>query len=529
MPRRLPVCLAIAAIAISAYTVTFWRQRYRAILPLDFPQVIAWTACYGTQALKHTWLNGNLFDVQSNGTHTIKAIDGFPDVATLAALIGISPSSGAGGLPVSRWYDQCGAGNDATQTSAGSQMFAWLIDGKVSMAGDGVLTETQNDGADTYDKWFFMPSGVTSDARASSVFVVAEQASSLATSYNGNRGSPLFTMGTSGGGHSLESGFFGYTLPNKAPFFGSFDQQDSSPAPLGLFPETEPSLYGYIAGASDVTVTQNEESTSTSPALTAGIDRGGAIAGRKLFGSPGLGYFGQMQAFIVAGSTALTTSQQSALRRALYRAFGLKGDRTQTVSMLIDGASLDAGDGGVIGGNRGVQGYGWAQQMLPQLNSSIRLGNTSVPGINLETLTRFWPQSQRTFCTGSYSKRVLFAGGWGAAGNSITTGDTGAQAFVALQTYLAAAKKSCVWDLIIVNGLGGGVQEEIYNNLVRQNAAALGVVFVPMGRRTLHAFARGGPTYFWPSGPPGYAHPTILTYSYMAADEVAALDAAGIR
>lgn len=74
---------------------------------------------YSTRRIVATW-TGNLFDVTratDNTTVTVKVLpNGDPDVATLSAFL-----ASANGLGyVSKWYDQSGAANDATQTLLGS-------------------------------------------------------------------------------------------------------------------------------------------------------------------------------------------------------------------------------------------------------------------------------------------------------------------------------------------------------------------------------------------------------------------------
>ena len=111
--------------------------------PLDSVSA-TYPGAFGVGALTSTWKTGNLFDVITPGTGdvvTIKAIDpGYPDVRTLASVLGVNPRTGIGGAAVSKWYHQKG-GTDVTQTDTanGKRPMVWLIAGKVYIDFDGAL------------------------------------------------------------------------------------------------------------------------------------------------------------------------------------------------------------------------------------------------------------------------------------------------------------------------------------------------------------------------------------------------------
>jgi hypothetical protein len=522
------LCLTISAHAAG------WLPLVSLPLPMDTAPPGVFTAAgsfdWGTSCLTSAWRNGNFVDVITPGptTTTIKFINCQPDTTTLAALMGVSPTTGIGGLPLAKAYDQSGNGNDAPQGTTSQQFSVWLINGKITVAGDGALSDFLA-GSDSglLDRFLTLPSGVAIHSQNSTIFAVTQQASSIAAEFaRATLASTIFSAGSAGAGFALDARFDGISNPTAKPVLDLFDWTSFGSQYLSIFPETNSVVIGAIGTAANFTVTQNEETPVVGTAITLGTSTGGEIGAVNIFGTQYGGIYGQVQAVMIAGNSALNSTQQSAVRRSLYSLFGVPA--SPTVSMLIDGASLDIAEGGLIGG---VQGYGWQQQMLPQISAQIRLGNTSQSGITLETLTNFWPSAQSSFCTGTYAKHVLWAGGFGAAGNSITGGDTGAQAYAALQTYLTAAKASCTWDFIFVNALGnGGAQEAIYNGLVQTNAASLGIIYVPLTSAINTIFNTQGsnPTYFYQSGL-WIGHPTPLLYSMMAAQQTAALNAVGIN
>jgi hypothetical protein len=107
-------------------------------LPLD-AGVAGITSAYGTCALSKKWLNGNFADVVANGaTYTIRFVNGAPDTKRLAQLIGDSnPNYGTGALPLAKWYDQSGNGNDCVQNTSANRLQVWLTNGVVRITGDG--------------------------------------------------------------------------------------------------------------------------------------------------------------------------------------------------------------------------------------------------------------------------------------------------------------------------------------------------------------------------------------------------------
>lgn len=500
-----------------------WTMPVSQALPVDAVPGV-WTIAAGTQALTSSWLTGNLFDVQSGGTQTIKAIAGQPDIVTLAGLMGVDPHAGIGGLPCSTWYDQSGNGHNLTQGTTGIQPFVVLIYGQVFMATDGFMLNFISS-AFNLDKFFSWPS-ITTNNQALSVYALLQSSSGGAPGFGSSYFATPFTNTA-----TSSSGFFASTGPSSgttAPLWNAFDWVGLTVHASTLFPETQPLVLGIISGtgATNLIFTQNEE-TSTVTSIPAGTSTGGSYGAATYLnaGSNATGLYAKTTAFMVATS-ALNSTQQTTMRKSLYQMGEI--DSAPIYSLLVDGASVDVGQGALVGAS-GVQCYGWVEQMLAQLPTGIRVGNTSTPGITIANLTATWATAQKNFYSASYTKNILIGPSF-AGGNSIAGGETGAQAFADLQSYLTAAKAAGAWTAILVGTLPAsaptGNQELIYNSLVRANAAALGITVVDLAAlpAPIGTWTTSNATYFNQSSP-FTNHPTVLGYSVLAGAYLAAVEA----
>lgn len=493
-----------------------WTMPTSLALPVDaVPSV--WTIACGTQALTSAWLSGNLFDVQSAGTHTIAAINGYPDIVTLAGLMGIDPHTGIGGLACSKWYDQSGGGNNLTQATATNQPWIVLINGQVYVATDGMLLDFVN-GVFNLDKYFSWPS-ISTNNQAQSVYALLQSSSGGAPIFGGSYISLLFTNTT-----TISSGYMyggGSASSTAEPLLNAFDWVGFTSHVSTIIPECQTVVLGTVSGtgATNFTMTQNEE-TSTVTSIPVGTSTGGQFgAAFYLSGSSSgtaTGLYAKTKAFMVATS-ALTSGQQTTMRESLYQMGEISS--APIYNVLVDGASIDVGEGAFVGGvSAGVMAYGWADQVLNLVPTPFRLGNTSVPGATIAQLTATWATAQANYFSVSYKKNIVI-GPAGAAGNTILGGKTGTQAFTDLQSYITAVKAAGAWDAIVVTtlGTGQGPQYIIYNNLVIANAATLGITVAradllppPIGNwDTTNA------TYFNQVSP-YTTHPTVVGYAVLA-------------
>jgi hypothetical protein len=463
---------------------------------------------YGTCALGSSWLNGKMVDVTASGTHTISFINGYPDVLTIAGYMGISPVSGIGGLPISKIYDQSGNANDCTQATSANQLSLWLINGKVYIAADGWIASSLTPGA--LDKYCTLPSGLATNNQAMSAYFVTRGVASVPATESGLNGATLLTTGTNG-----SSGWTSSNNPYDNPsVWQTTDWQSYANAATALVPETQNAVVGTIAGTGGVAFTQNEESASVA-AITAGSAAGGFLYATEIF-SLNMGFYGRTQAAIIWGS-ALSSGAQTTVRNSLYALFGI--NKSPPYNLLIDGASVDYGTGGYIGG---ILGYGWEQQLIDTqpFAANVRITNTSLFGATIEDLTATWATRQKYSYSASYSKNVLYAAGW-AAFNSIAAGDTGAVACTAMGSYITAAKAAGTWTeilVVVIPNPGASAEVTNYQNCVVSSASGWGATLIDMRSNVLQnsAVYLTNPVYVNQSGP-SVNHPTVLGYqSYLA-------------
>jgi hypothetical protein len=478
------------------------------LLPIE-AQVGPWTVAYGTKSLTRAWLNGKFADVvAASGTVTIRFINGCPDLDTLAGLMSISPNTGYGALPLSKWYDQSGNGNDCTQVANANRPVVMLANGKVYVAGDGVQIAfiTSSNG----DKFCNIPATASFSGQALSAYFVWQNNSSIAANY-GASGTLLTTSSAcASGGISVDYGSaenpginFYYTD------WGSFGNHYTT-----LFPETQPTVVGFVGGAGSASITQDEEASSALTAATAGTVTGGTV-GNIPCRSLNAGYFGRLQAVMVAGATAFSSAQQTTMRNALYKWANIILPTTSNIELLVDGPSLDDATGAYVGT---VMAQGWVED-LTALLPPMRFGNTSKFGITTEAQTSAWSGNQSTFFDGRYRKHILVASDL-AIQNAMVGGDTAAQACTALSNYLAAAKIGVSWSLILVPLVppyatsGFAARFASYNTMVLANSCGnTGTTTVDFRNDPILGINQpaSDPVYYNETGP-GADHPTQIGY-----------------
>lgn len=492
-------------------------------LPLD-AGVSGIIEAHGTCALGKAWLNRPFADVVANGVMTtIYFINGYPDVRKLAQLMGnINPNYGVGGLPLAKWYDQSGNGNDCVQATPANQMSVWLVNGVVKIAADGYFVDYISGSA--ADRFCKAPSTAT-DARASSYYFAGElvQGTAMAPVSAVNFGLGMTGVGCCGGGAGAGFSMGGGNSTSPAPAnFSSFDWNTfSGPTIPQLWPEDQPAVIGYVMGATNVTITQNEESvvcSGTCP-LSAQTETGMTIGGNNASpGVAGQGAYAGYQAFLVFNS-ALSSGNQTTIRNSLYATFNIP--KTQNFSLIIDGASFDISQGSYIGG---VNGYGWSQQIIPPIPYPARVVNLADSGATIAQLNTAWSTITSFPCTGSFSS-VVYVGPNSAAGNSINGGRTGAQAFSDMSALLVTVKAKCpsITTYLVSTTTGtGGTEFTNYNNAVRAGAIAGGYTVVDLAVAPVMGTAPIAIPLFNTSGISAN-HPTILGYSYLVPPYLAAI------
>lgn len=486
-----------------------------AVLPLDLPALsgVTWKAVWGVKALTKTWLNGNLFNIKiGTTTTTIKAVNGNTDIATLAAALGVSPTSGIGGAMAPQWFDQSGNTNDLPQAVTAHVPWVFLINGEVSLITDGWFADNLNSPptADIASRYYPLPAGFTIDNRAHTVAAVVRLASSTNQFYTGGLTNTASVLFAPGDGVSFNNGFLWF------PAQTILELIDGSFTSLGtvINAPTQPCVLSYASAASGLSFRTND-TLASGTAIPAGNSVGGSVL-RGIPGGPN-GVVGRTYAFLVAGS-ALTSTQQGALHSALYSLFNIK--RNGKINILVDGASVDYGIGAYVNnvqdGTVPAATAGWEQFMIDDLLRSgydARMYTSSSYGISIAQLTATWETNQKNFYDPTATQNILFASGL-AVHNSLSGGRTPAQAFSDISAYVAAATANGRnWTKIIVLGdpndnAGGAGNGAAYTALVSAGAAALGVTFLANPTANV---PDSSSTYVNASGPSA-GHSTIEGY-----------------
>lgn len=440
------------------------------ILPMDAATGVTWTACGALAALTAKWLSGPLFDVIDRGgdTRTIHAIDGYPDIKSFAALAGVDPRTGIGGLLCSKVYDQSGRGRDFTQATPANQPGVWLIEGRIYFGFGGVLSQ----------KALFLPAQyfnvserVPVNNRSSSLYAIIKPYCSNA-GWVTERGSPAIYAGASMFSHGPANGI---GVVDFAKFSGP-----SIAAPVTV----QRSVYSHILGADASRVSLNGVVGTAGP-LAAATAMGGRIGFQ-----PGLpfstAFSGRMQGFMMS-STPLSPAQDTAVKGALYKYGDIRSALPSAigkVNILIDGASFDQGQGGDPAGKYGTQnggGYGWPEMLMDQLDGlDIQWNNIAASGNRIASCTSTYG-SDGHLCFNSSAAKNILMGPNSAVGNTINDGKSGAQAYADFLSWLAVVRAD-KWDRIITYTFSGpaGDPEQDYTDLMIANAETNRITVVVM-------------------------------------------------
>ncbi len=440
------------------------------VLPMDAAADASWNACGGLAALTARWLSGPLFDVVDAGgdTHTIHAIDGYPDIKTFAALAGIDPRTGTGGLLCSKVHDQSGNACDFTQATPASRPGVWLIRGKIHFGFGGVLSQKA---LPLPAQFFNVSKRVRVNNRSSSVYAIIKPYCSNA-GWVTDRGSPAIYAGSSMFSHGPSNGIGVIDLPGLSG--------PSIAAPVTI----QRSIYSHILSA-------NSSQVSLNGAVgTAGPLRAGSAMGGHIGFQPGLAFStafsGRMQG-VMMSSSPLSPTQDAAVKSALYRYADIRSGPPSAigkVNILIDGASFDQGQGGDPGGKYGTQnggGYGWPEMLMDQLDGlEIQWNNIAASGNRIANCTSTYG-SDGHLCFNSSAAKNILIGPNSAVGNTMNDGKTGVQAYGDFLSWLAAVRVDD-WDHIITYAFSDRSvdPEQDYTSLMVANAGSNRVTVVVM-------------------------------------------------
>lgn len=502
----------------------------RGVLPMDAVPGAAYTACYGVGALTYKWKRGKLFDMIVGGnTYTISAVNGYPDIKRIAALLGISAVVGIKGALISKWYDQSGNGNDATQATTANQPAIWLINGVISIFFCGVLSQGIIAGSPS--QYLTIPTTASFNSQSFSIFSLFNPYANM-VGYNGGTPTgttPTLSFSTLFSIYNGSNGFDFYFPNNLGAVAATSGILDLSTfgGVTAVAPEvgSQSTIFGGFGTASGCSTTVNEQLSSSVTALTAATITGARLGADESFFTAGAS--GRMQAF-VASSTQFSTAQQSQMRAALYQ-YGqvLKSPigSTASVNIVIDGASFSQGRGGDPSGLYPTQnggGYGsWEMTKDAFKNYAIQWSNMAASGDTIQNRTAdYSPMTSKSF-NASAAKNILI-GPNDAYANSIGIGGrTGAQAYTDFLAWLAAVKANS-WTTILCYLLpsSGNTDFATYNSSMQTNASANGVTLIDMSADTSLTL-NASPPYFNSDG-----HPTIAGYEKIAAYTIPAVQQA---
>jgi hypothetical protein len=484
---------------------------------IDTVAGIAYDHASAVYALTAAWKTGNLFRVNIAGVTTIiKGVGpGYPDVATLAGVLGVDARTGVGGAPVDILYDQSGNGRDWFQTdnSVGRMPMVWLIRGKVWLHFDGGLNVGIGHA--------YMAAAIPVNNQSVTMFATVIPFTSTSILNVGQVSAACILLaGTSPSG-ATDMGFFGPSSNTGAgqsstPYLGFGDfttglQQSIKPG-AGI----QPQVIGFSGGDFGTAMMQNSNLVQAAVPLAVGAHTTAHL---------GLDWndifpMGARLTSIVVSPTLIGIPQANGYAAAAAAANGINLNVTSTnpVNICIDGASTDIGQGSVPGdANYQVNsggGYGYCEQLkdiYADLGKQISWHNFAVPGAGIADRTPDYVSSfvQGTGFQPGSTKNILIAPGVCSLATLEKNGGNAASAYADFTTWLTAAK-SVAWTKIacILFPDASFTGMPAYNALMLANAASNGIDIID-GRTALSALANPGYTQ-------ADGHPTVLGSSLYA-------------
>lgn len=386
---------------------------------------------YGNRAMVTAWANGNWIDVSATagGTATtIKFINGQPDIAGLAAVIG------AGLGYVSKLYDQSGNAYDATQTTAANQPVIRLditIGGVPAIVFDSVI-----DGGSPVSKFLTLPSGLTLTGGAITALGVFRATSARRAAY-------YWTFANASNAHAFGSESFGkfahLTVANISTFGNTA-------------PTLTPAVIGFNEG-SGVTHTFWNNYVGTHPGCPGTALAGGTIGGFNEFGG------------LIVYPTSRSLSATMLLRASLANLFDVY-PQAQDVIVFGDD-SITQGYGGTA-----LQHY--ARKALAFLPASARVYNAAQYGATVSQRITDYPGYVAILYNAAAKNNVLSI--WVGTNDIVGSSATGTATYALLTQYISMAKatgfKVNVVTMLRRTDCTGSKETErqSYNALIRANS-----------------------------------------------------------
>ena len=485
--------------------------------PADNVTGVTYSIVVGIAALTANWKNGPLFDLvlPNTSTTTINAVGvGYPDVQSIADFIGVDAHTGIGAAQIDKWYNKL-SGSPASIVAAGTgsvKPMLYLIGGKVYVGYGGTLTRSDGGGLNAP----YFTSDATINNQSFSLFAALNSyTSSNAGAINNSLYSTVISSGTGTTATNILVADQGCYLNNlavppqvtgysaTADFTSGFSNQ-LQPS-IGI----QPMLLSAVGNATGTSLWTNG-TNHTGPVLVAGsgttpINIGNDTTNTGIFS-------GRMQAIILS-SSIFTTEQEATMRSSLAAWAGINTavNRANDINIVVTGASTDEGQGSdPMGQYKTLSGggYGYVEILKDKYitkypTKKISWYNAAISGntiaIDTANYTSGWIPNT-CFQSGSTKNVIIIANS--AVGNTLAgNGDSGSSAFTDFEAEVTAVKANS-WTriaTILFPSLDQGVID--YNNLVKANAASLGIDVIDMTADTNIGVV---PTYANVDG-----HPTI--------------------
>jgi lysophospholipase L1-like esterase len=278
------------------------------------------------------------------------ASDGTLDVAAATSFMGAST------LSIKTWYDQSGNGYDATQSVSANRPVLDLVTGQVNSF-QSITFDGQNAGVIT-NRQLDLPTGLALATKDSSMFFVGRQSISNNT-----------------------SGFASVSSTDVTPvdlliwkvLQGLALKGSSANQTMGIYPPTNPAVFGVVTNASNIIHYNADRSQSRSAASASNTGAGGII-GNSITGTDR----GNFQALAFAFyNSALSSTQVTSLQSRFTNAFNVT--TTFDTMVVTDGDSIMQGTDSTLGQNETTQIYSL-------LKRPVRLMNYGVFGTTLQSI-----------------------------------------------------------------------------------------------------------------------------------------------
>lgn len=375
----------------------------------------------GTASLTSGWLNGNLFDIKrkSDGaTTTIAAINGVPDIATLASYL---PGQ------ATTCYDQSGHAANATQITLANAPEVRAVGNNVYFAFSKISPPPSGSG----NYFFNLPA--TSWGTGFSFFQMSQLSNVI-----GQYAPAMFELGVDTGN------FQTYYVKSTDTNSWSDETNVNITATYASTGESNPQVFAMVSGAAagSATAYWGERAINQINWKTKGTPVGGRIGGCVQCTS-GPGFLdGTVQAVIIYGS-ALSASNRQLVSLGMYKLFGVVPQLVNQV-VITDGSSNISADHayypqtGITSSTAGGGGFfGMTRAIVEgKLTQPVQWINTAISGELLSSIVASYSGRDAALMNPTAANNIfIFNGGEHEADVS---GQSPSTVFASLQSFYSA-------------------------------------------------------------------------------------------